>query len=245
VPGPQGETGAQGPAGPQGIPGPQGPPGSSDLAGKRCGTGVLRGFDTAGELVCEATADLFPKLALCGVSGRDVSDFVTPGSFLVLAETCTPGPGIQAMLVARDGHAQLDADAVRTYLNEGGIIITAIGTSFPVYNKVFGESFVQPTTTVGMCGDNVNPLVQMNDGDPFWQSNPFVQESVGGCGFNLFDLPGITWLGGATEDGMTVTLAYAKVGEGRLWLAESDWSDGDGTFSAQSTRLMRYMVRTK
>jgi hypothetical protein len=225
--------------------GPQGPAGASNLAGKQCAAGVLRGFNVDGELVCDAAGNFFPKLALCGVSGRDASDFVTPGAFLVLTDTCTPAPDIQAMLVTRLGHRQLDANALRRYLEGGGIVITAIGTSYPVYNKVFNQTFVQPATTVGVCADNVNPFVQLNEGDPFWVANPFVQESVGGCGYNLFDLPDITWLGGATEDGMTVTLAYAKVGDGRLWLAEADWSDGDPTFTAQSSRLMRYMVRTK
>ena len=225
--------------------GPPGPAGTSDLAGKQCAAGVLRGFDGNGQLVCDASGNLFPKLALCGRSGREVSDFVTPGTFLVLTETCTPGPDVQAMLVARQGHDQLDGDALRKYLDGGGIVITAIGTSFPVYNKVFNTSYAQPSDMFGMCADNVSPIVQMNDGDPFWQSNPFVQESASGCGYNLYDLPDLTWLGGATEDGMTVTLAYAKVGEGRLWLVEADWTDGDATFTTQSTRLMRYMVRTK
>jgi hypothetical protein len=225
--------------------GPQGPAGTSNLADKRCAAGVLRGFDANGDLVCADAADFFPKLALCGTSGRDVSDFVTPGAVLVVTETCAPGPEVQAMLVTRQGHEQLDANALRSYLDAGGIVITAIGTSFPVYNKVFNESYPQPSITVGVCADNVNPYVQMNEGDPFWQANPFVQESVGGCGFNLIDLPGITWLGGATDDGLTVTLAYAQVGQGRLWLVESDWSDGDPTFTAQSTRLMRYMTRSR
>ena len=93
---------------------------------------------------------------------------------------------------------------------------------------------------------NLNPIVQMNDGDVFWQSNPFVQETLGGCGYDLAPLwPDITPLGGATELGDTISLGYVSIGAGRLWLVESDWPDGQTTFTDQSLRLMRYMVRTR
>jgi hypothetical protein len=149
------------------------------------------------------------------------------------------------MLVTKAAANALNAATLQSYLNAGGIVITATGSTYPVYNTVFGTALPEPSVRIGDCSDNVNPRVQMNDGDPFWQSNPFVQEVVGGCGFNLFDLPDITWLGSASEDPDTVTLAYIKVGTGRLWLVEADWDDGDATFTEQSTRLMRYMVRTR
>ena len=248
APGAPGARGDAGPAGPPGLPGPPGPPGpagGSHLAGKSCASGVVRGFDANGDLICDRAADLFPRLAVCGLSGRDPSTFVTPGAVLVGSETCTPGPNVQAMLVTRTGVAQLEASALRNYVNAGGIVITGIGASYGVYNKVFGTNIQEPAGVVGECFDNVNPLAQMNEGDPFWLANPFVQQSVGGCGFDLSALPDITPLGSSTMVGDNVSLAYVKVGAGRVWFAESDWTDGDATFSDGSLRLMRYMVRTK
>jgi hypothetical protein len=206
----------------------------------------VRGFDATGGLDCQSSiTELFPKLALCGASAREIATFIPAGVPLMVAETCTPAPNIQAMLVTRSGHHRLDATAVRDYLQAGGIVITEYSASIPVYNKVFATSFPEWTEVLGPCNDNVNPIVQHNDGDPFWQANPFVQENVGGCGFNLFGLPDITSLGSASESNESITLAYVRVGNGRLWLVESDWADGDATFTDQSLRLMRYMVRTR
>jgi hypothetical protein len=247
--GPQGPTGPIGPTGPMGPMGPQGlkgDPGTSALNGQACAKGLVRGFSADGALICETAEDLFPKLALCGVSARDVSTFVTPGSVLTVTNSCTPTANTQAMLVTRSGHEQIDPTVLQNYLNDGGIVITAVGSSFAMYNKLLGSSVAQPSDLVGSCNDNVNPIVQMNDGDVFWQSNPFVQETLGGCGYDLAALwPDITPLGGATELGDTISLGYMSVGKGRLWLVESDWPDGQTTFTDQSLRLMRYMVRTR
>ena len=246
--GPAGSVGPAGPAGPQGPagpPGPKGEPGSSSLNGQSCASGVLRGFDAAGELICAPAIELFPKLAVCGNSGRDVSSFITPGSVLILTASCTPSSNTQAMIVTQSGHAQLDPVALRSYLEAGGIVVTAFGSSYAVFNKVFSTSFEQPANFAGACNDNINPWLQMNEGDPFWQANPYSVEIFGGCGYDLSGLPGITPLGSSTDAGDVVSLAYLPVGAGRLWLAESDWPDGDPTFSEQSVRLMRYMIRTK
>jgi hypothetical protein len=231
------------------VPGPQGPAGPSgtaDLANKQCATGVLRGFNESGGLVCDSADSLFPRLALCGTSARDASSFVTPGAVLAVAESCSFTPNTQAMLVTESGQAQIDPTALQNYLNGGGIVITAFGSSYAMYNKLYGTSIQQPSDWVGSCSDNVNPIAQLNESDPFWLANPFVQESLGGCGYDLAPLwPDIVPLGSATELGDTYSLAYIKVGSGRLWLVESDWPDGESSFSEQSLRLMRYMVRTR
>jgi hypothetical protein len=208
---------------------------------------VLRGFDAEGELICDPTPDLFPRLALCGGSAREVSTFVTPGSFLVMTDTCTPAPNVQAMIITRAALSQLDATALQNYLNGGGIVITSFGASYAVYNMVHGTSVAEPTAFAGACNDNVNPLIPLNEADAFWQANPYAPDNVngGGCGYPLNDLPGITALGSSTDLADVVSLGYIKVGAGRLWLAESDWPDGESSFSAQSLRLMRYMLRTR
>lgn len=248
APGATGATGAQGATGEKGDSGPPGPPGSTGLAGKSCGpNGVVRGFDLAGDVICAEMAVVFPQLALCGTSQRDVAEFIPPGTNLVFAQTCTPTPATRAMLVTRSGHAQVVASELESYLDAGGIVITEFGASFPIYNKTFGTSFRDPAffEYVGGCYDNVMPAVQLEPWDDFWRANAFAAEPLPGCGYNIAALPGITPLGSATMEPGTVTLAYVTKGLGRLWLVESDWSDGEPTFTEASARLMRYMVKTR
>jgi hypothetical protein len=191
--------------------------------------------------------DIFPKLALCGSSMRDVRDFVPNGSHMVVVESCTPSPTVAAMLVARGGHAAIEATALQNYLEAGGIVITEFGSSIPVYNKVFGTDFAVPEfgTFIGGCYSNVGPLVQLTSWEDFWGANMFVAETQPGCGYNLAGLPDITPLGSASLLPDTVTLAYVKKGLGRLWLVESNWSDNQNFFNQRSERLMRYMVKTR
>ncbi|HUE88924.1 MAG TPA: hypothetical protein VMO26_22830 [Vicinamibacterales bacterium] len=251
APGETGATGEPGPAGQKGDPGPPGPPGpsaSEGLAGKSCGpTGVLRGFDLAGDVICGELGDVFPKLALCGSSQRDVAQFIPSGTNLVVQATCTPTANTPAMLITRHGHEQITVGALQAYLDAGGIVITEFGASIPVYNKAFGTSIPAPGffEYIGDCYDNVMPVVQLEPWDQFWRANAFVPETLPGCGYNLAALPGIVPLGSASMTPDTVTLAYINRGPGRLWLVESDWSDLDSTFHEASARLMRYMVKTR
>ena len=52
-------------------------------------------------------------------------------------------------------------------------------------------------------------------------------------------------VGAAADLGVGDRPEVGVLADGRLWLAESDWPDGEATFSPQSLRLLRYMVRTK
>lgn len=247
-PGEKGETGA---AGAQGVPGPQGVPGILGLAGQSCGPDkVLQGFDAEGNLICVepgGSAAARP-LGQCGASGFDVTNVMPAGSALTLVQTCTPTATMQAMLVTRDGVDQVDGAALRSYLEGGGIVISEFLASIALYNLAFETAFPQPAfgQQIGDCMDNVNPLQQLSETDPFWVANtPFVAEPLTGCGFNLAGLPGITPLGSHSAAPDTVTLAYIKKGLGRLWLVESDWADGDPWLSAKSVQLLRYMVANR
>jgi Collagen triple helix repeat (20 copies) len=247
-PGPIGPAGAPGPKGDKGDTGPAGPAGDLNLAGKSCGANsVLRGFNSAGDVICSELATLFSKLAICGFTQRDVADFIPSGTNLVVTETCAPTAGIAAMLVTRYGHAQIVGSDLQSYLDAGGIVITEFGASIPLYNKAFGTSIPVPQfdSHIGECADNVMPAVQLEPWDDFWRPNVFVAETQTGCGYDLSSLPGITPLGSASDAAGTVTLAYIKKGSGRLWLVESDWSDIDPTFTEASARLLRYMVKTR
>jgi len=264
--GPKGDTGDVGPQGlqgPQGDPGPMGPSGLLGLAGKSCSSDkVVQGFDAAGGLVCvDPKAIGRTLLGLCGASAYDVENFIPAGSGLSLVNTCTPSSTMQALLVTRSGHASVNAAALQSYLDNGGIVITEFSASFAVYNKAFGTGFAQPASYLGACSDNVNPRARpaATTGDPFWVANsPFSAELENGCGYDLSSLPGITPLGRhdlfATT---TVNLAYIPKGQGRVWLVESDWSDGDlvdtngdglgdqPLLNATSRKMMRYMVGHK
>jgi IPT/TIG domain-containing protein len=251
-PGPPGPQGDIGPVGPPGPPGPTGPSGVPGLAGKSCSSEtVLQGFDAQGGLVCVDPKTLGRTvLGLCGLSAYDVENFIPAGGGLAVTNTCTPHNKMQALLVTHTHFNTLDAATLQGYLDNGGIVITEMGSSFAVYNKAFGTSFVQPGTVNsnnGACDDNVNPRVQLTPADPFWVANgPFNAELDSGCGYDLSTLPNITPLGRHQLFAMTsVNLAYVKRGQGRVWLVESDWSDNDGLFNRTSRNLMRYMVGTR
>lgn len=247
APGPKGDTGDTGPAGP---PGPMGPSGLLGLAGKSCSPEtVVQGFDANGGLVCVDPKTLGRNtLGLCGLSAYDVENFVPAGAGLTVVNTCTPTSKMQALLVTRSGNA--DAAALQSYLDNGGIVITEFGSSFGVYNKVFGTAFAQPAafnSNGGVCADNVNPRIQLTPADPFWAANgPHNPELDTACGYDLSSLPNITPLGRHELFAFSsVNLAYVKKGQGRLWLVESDWSDGEATFNTTSRKMMRHMVATK
>jgi hypothetical protein len=226
-----------------------GPSGALGLAGLSCSADkVVQGFDAQGALVCVDPKTIGRTLlGLCGMSTYDVENFIPAGAALSVVNTCTPANNMQALLVTRTGHASVNAAALQTYLDNGGIVITEYSASFPIYNKAFGTAFAQPSPHLGDCYDNVNPRIALSTSDPFWVANgPFSPSLETGCGYNLASLPGITPLGRHDLFSVgTVNLAYIPKGQGRLWLVESDWTDGADTFTTESRRLMRYMVGHK
>jgi hypothetical protein len=245
--GDKGERGEKGEKGDAGAPGAPGLPGHLGLAGLSCpGDLVLRGFSATGTLLCVDPLELArTKLALCGSSVYDVANFAPPNGGLQVVASCTPADDVRAMLVTRSGFSGLNASALQTYLDHGGIVVTEFMSSTAVYNLAFGTALPLPSfgQQLGTCQDNVNPVQQLMPADPFWAANgPFVAETESGCGFNLASLPGITPLGSHVGTANTVTLAYIDRGPGRLWLVEADWSDGQDEFDARSLQMMRYMV---
>ena len=248
--GDRGDKGDKGDPGAPGAPGAPGTPGLSGnlaLAGLSCPSDLmLKGFSATGALMCADPLDLTrTALAVCGASDYDVANFVPLGSGLRVVHSCAPSDAMRAMLVTRSGFGTLNAAALQTYLDRGGIVITEFMSGVPVYNLAFGTSHPAPSfgQQIGGCQDNINPAVQLSAGDPFWAANaPFVAELEPGCGFDLAGLSGVTPLGSAVSDPNTVTLAYIDKGPGRLWLVESDWADGEATFNARSLQMMRYMV---
>jgi len=183
-----------------------------------------------------------PNLMRCGVMSANVGAFVPADVEMAVVVGCVPDDEVQAMVISRGGAANVDGDGLRAYLEGGGNAITEYMTSDEVYNAVFPEANVAQGGRNGQCSDNINPPVRLNLDDTFWVDNADVAAHEGspGCGYDLSGFPDITPLGGWNAD--TVSLAYIDVGDGRLWLVESDWQDGQGTFTAESLALMQYMV---
>ena len=185
------------------------------------------------------------ELHLCGFSDRDVNMFLQPGDPFdppAFQSACAPTDDVQAMFVTRNGAIGGNGPAWREYLEGGGIIVTEFSISDDVYNAVFGGNFSSGNFT-GNCSDRVDPAVRFNNDDPFWQANDDIAPNPNtGCGNDLRNMPGIVPLGG-WGDG-SVSIGYIDVGQGRLWLVDLDWQDGQdaGPDYAPSIQLLRYMI---
>jgi Notch-like protein len=190
---------------------------------------------------------LRPNVMVCGSSERDLSSLLNRGgTTFVRVDACVPDANTQALLVTRDGAVDLDPVALRAYLDAGGIVITEYSVGDEVFNAAFGDqgvpAVVQSAERYGNCADAIMPLVQYGPGQTLWDENRFVAPSVnnGGCGYDLSAFPGITPLGGPQAG--VVTLAYRDRGQGRVWLVESDWQDGDLGDFEPSAGLMHHMI---
>ncbi len=207
-----------------------------------CGDSTNYCWRVGGGVAPDPDPDPEANLMLCGTSRRAVADFAPPDTPLQLVDGCVPDARTRALLVTRDGAANLDGPAVQPWLEAGGVIITEYNVSDEVYNAVLGADVAQGGGNGG-CSDQVNPPVRFNEDDPFWQANgalPLGDPNDAGCGFDVSAFPGITPLGGWSAD--TVSLAYIDVGVGRLWLVDIDWQDANGGFGDASLQLMQYMV---
>ncbi|MEZ4464829.1 MAG: hypothetical protein R3F43_10090, partial [bacterium] len=181
------------------------------------------------------------NLMQCGPSGLTAQALLEPGDGLAAVEACNPDGNTQAVLIPRDGLAQVNGPEFLAYLNAGGIAITEYNISDDVYNRIFGAN-VREGQGFGNCSDNINVPVRFNEADPFWQANGALPvEANPGCGMDMsqWGVPMVR-LGGWNAN--TVSLAYVEVGLGRLWLVESDWQDGEESFNAASRQLLRYMI---
>lgn len=179
---------------------------------------------------------------VCGAPARDAGDFVPEGLRLPALTGCAPTRDTQALLVVRGGTGSIDPTGLRVYVEDGGIVVGERSVSDELYNAVFEAAVAQSPADLGDCGDNVNVAVRDNENDPFWLANGDLplQTLNTGCGFDLSALPGITPLGGWSAP--STQLAYRDRGDGRLWLVEADWGDGDAAFGEASRRLMEYML---
>ncbi len=208
----------------------------------RCGRACSEGV----ECTDGRCGELREIVRTCGNARRDVNEFIqgqlVDADIRVEAGVCEPGDDVQAILVPRGGVNAFEAlgDAMRDYVNNGGVVLTEYNISHRIYNTLLQANVAQGARN-GDCSDNVQPAVQFNPQDQFWQDNIF-RPIAGrtGCGYSVSGFPDIVPLGG--WDPNSVSLAYIDVGAGRLWLVEADWQDSEDDFNDVSRALMAYMI---
>ena len=184
---------------------------------------------------------------VCGNVQQELSVLFPPSDGISLGSGCDPDARTRALLVTRSAvnQALIDGDGWRAWVEGGGRLLTEYSNSDEIVTALFGEAAVEGAHT-GQCENNVNPVVRHNEDDPFWQINgrlPLQPIETSGCGRDLSGYAEAVPLGG--WDAATVSLAYRPLGEGRVWLVETDWQDsevGGSYFNASTRRLMRSMV---
>jgi hypothetical protein len=177
-------------------------------------------------------------IALCGFSIRNVLAYLPAGPYS-LVSTCAPDETYLAMFVSRSGI--VDAAALGAFLDGGGIVLTEFSASDEVFSAAF-TPVVQPVNVSGLCRDRIPTAVQYSPSDPFWMANTYQADPDGasGCGYDVSAYPGITPLAGWSLS--TVSVAYRDRGEGRLWLTDFDWQDGEIFPQPYTEQLMQYMA---
>ncbi len=210
---------------------------------------VSDGAYTASEFVTVHTVDNADdpsasprtKMMVCGSHKRDTTVFIPEDSGLTEVSGCTPEASVKALLVTRSGAAAIDAAALKSYVSNGGTVITEHGSSAAVFNALF-DAGVTKGTAYGACHDRIATIVRFSATDPFWKATSFHPMTLGdtGCGFSVDAYPGITALAGWSKS--SVSLAYRDLGQGRLWLVEDDWQDDENYSLGPTIAMMRYMV---
>ncbi len=215
---------------------------SNELHCGRCGRACSEGV----QCIEGRCGELREIVQLCGRSGRPIQQFIVGDlvdAELILRDSCEPGDDVQAILITRNGHQQIAAQApqIQDYVEGGGILITEFNNSDEIYNAIVGGNVMQGARN-GSCQDNVQPVVQFNPQDPFWQDNEFqaLPAASSGCGAAVGHFPGVTAIGG--WNAANVSLAYIDVGNGRIWFVDLDWQDNGNQFTEQSAALMGYMI---
>jgi hypothetical protein len=194
---------------------------------------------------CDDTNDndcIRPNIMLCGSSSKSPIDFTPPNMSFNLINSCTPDDTVQAFFVTRN-MGSINAGTLQTYLQNGGIVLTEWNITDEVFSLAFG--FVsQGPLFLGGCQDCFPLVHQFSPNDPFWQDNTFMQSNESGCGYSVHMYPGITPISG--WDNQNVSVAYRDLGNGRFWLTDFDWQDGEQYPCMATTEvLMGYMMTHK
>jgi hypothetical protein len=193
-------------------------------------------------LVCQPrpiSNALRSSVMVCGTSSYAVSGFFPAGSGLTATTGCTPTSATQAMLFTRSATGYTGS-ALRTYLNNGGIILTEYSLSDDIWNTIFPVT--TQGTSAGGCGDNVPQMARFNAADPFWVNNSWASGQTltqAGCGYSVQQFPLLVTLGG--WDSTNAAFGYRNIGMGRFWATDFDWQDTEAK-AAYTTTQMGYMI---
>lgn len=205
-----------------------------------CGTACGSRKDCNGGLCTRS------KLMLCGSSGRSIAEFMSPDYALTTTSGCAPDAQTQALFISRSWANGISGAALRTYLDQGGVVLTEWSISDDVWAAAFVVSTAQGTPMVGGCRDTFPSVVQFSPQDPFWAENTFEPQNLGstGCGYPVTSFPGLTPLAGWSPT--QVAIGYRDLGKGRVWATEFDWSDGEVNaplvYRQSSAARMGYMA---
>lgn len=185
---------------------------------------------------------LRPNVLMCPFANMQLSGWFPANAKLNLMTGCTPDNQTQALLITRSGQAAINGN-LKTYLQNGGIVLTEYSISDDVYSVVF--QFVPQGQGNGSCQDNAPTVVQFSANDKFWMDNTFMPIGLGqtGCGYGIQNFPQITPLAGWTA--VQVGLGYRDLGTGRLWLTDWDWQDFEAVGTKYSHDLVGYMITHK
>ena len=208
----------------------------------RCGRACSDGI----ECIDGRCGELRPRVLECGRGGRNPQEFIrgalAEAEVVLVRNSCVPAEDVQAILVPRGSAALItnQTAAIRAYLENGGVLITEYNISHTLYSAIIGVNVAQGNRN-GACQDNVQPQVQFNPQDQFWQDIRFAPVGAAtGCGYSINAFPGVTLLGG--WDANNASVGYIDVGAGRLWLVDIDWQDQDAGFTELSRDMMAYMI---
>ncbi len=183
-----------------------------------------------------------PNVMVCGATNRDPATFWTRGGTnFTRVDACRPDANTQAMLVTRNGAANLDGPTLQAYLDAGGIVITEYNVSDEVFNLAFGGVVAQGAS-FGSCLDAAQPAVLYNGGDQFWDDNRFAPVAVNRRPAAASTCRPSRASRASAAVGRGRPLAYRDRGAGRLWLVEADWQDTDAEAFEPSLGLMHYMI---
>jgi hypothetical protein len=202
----------------------------------------------AQNLICQprpVPTTLRSSVMVCGSSSFSVASAFPSGSGLTATTGCAPTSSTQALMLTRSWASGITGAALRSYLHEGGVVMTEYGVTDDIWNIVFPTAPLS-TTTFGGCNDNVPQMARFNATDPFWQNNTWASgqtASEAGCGYAIQQLPLLVALGG--WDATNVGFGYRNVGMGRFWATDFDWQDNNAKQPYTLTQMGYMMTRRR
>ena len=202
-------------------------------------TELGRNTDASALDVCADAAR--PQVRVCGRIASDVAALLPVGT--AFEDGCAPDGDTQALLVAREPDFDaLAAADLEGYVRGGGLVVTSAGSTDAVYRHVFGGE-ARLGEAQGACRGAVEPLEVADSQHWFWRRHRVGRLALeqSGCGRDVVAFERLVPLGGWGRG--SVSLGYRDLGEGRVWVVETDWADVGKIGGASATMLQSMMRR--